>query len=285
MSNSKKILYQLIRIADSLDRISPIPNSNQLVKNADTYEWIGKKHSLNVITNVNRINIDLLLGIHNIKNTLIQNTMRFANNFPANNVLLWGARGMGKSSLIKSCHFYVRKNSKKDLVLVEIYKNEISTLPDLLRILGKNNKRFIIFCDDLSFEQGEYSYKALKSLLEGGIEKKPDNVIFYATSNRRHLIARDIIENEQNKAIHEKEVVEEKISLSDRFGLSLGFYNCSQKEYFNIVKGYSMQFKFKISDKELEDLALKWSISRGSRSGRVAWQFIQDLAGKLEKKL
>ena len=192
---------------------------------------------------------------------------------------------MGKSSLVKAVHLYVRNFTQNDLILIEIHKNEIDSLPNLIRLLSNEKKQFIIFCDDLSFEYGEQTYKALKSLLDGGIEKKSDNILFYATSNRRHLIARNIVENEKQNAIHESEVVEEKISLSDRFGISLGFYSCSQKDYYTIVKAYSEEYKLNISNQDLEQLSIKWSIARGSRSGRVAWQFIQDLAGKLEQKL
>ncbi len=285
MNNSNKIIKQLTRIADALDRMVPPLKSNQFLKNSNTYEWFAKEQILNPIKEVNRVKLDLLLGINKNKEIIIQNTLQFANNLPANNVLLWGARGMGKSSLVKAVHLYVRNFTQNDLILIEIHKNEIDSLPNLIRLLSNEKKQFIIFCDDLSFEYGEQTYKALKSLLDGGIEKKSDNILFYATSNRRHLIARNIVENEKQNAIHESEVVEEKISLSDRFGISLGFYSCSQKDYYTIVKAYSEEYKLNISNQDLEQLSIKWSIARGSRSGRVAWQFIQDLAGKLEQKL
>ena len=285
MNNSNKIIKQLTRIADALDRMVPPLKSNQFLKNSNTYEWFAKEQILNPIKEVNRVKLDLLLGINKNKEIIIQNTLQFANNLPANNVLLWGARGMGKSSLVKAVHLYVRNFTQNDLILIEIHKNEIDSLPNLIRLLSNEKKKFIIFCDDLSFEYGEQTYKALKSLLDGGIEKKSDNILFYATSNRRHLIARNIVENEKQNAIHESEVVEEKISLSDRFGISLGFYSCSQKDYYTIVKAYSEEYKLNISNQDLEQLSIKWSIARGSRSGRVAWQFIQDLAGKLEQKL
>lgn len=222
-----------------------------------------------------------------MRDILMENTERFANGLPANNALLWGARGMGKSSLVKAAHATLNRDRKPAdrLKLIEIHREDIESLPGLMELLRSSPFRFIVFCDDLSFDGNDASYKSLKAVLEGGIEGRPDNVILYATSNRRHLLAREMIENERSTAINPGEAVEEKVSLSDRFGLWLGFHRCSQDEYLAMVKGYCDHFGIKIADDELEREALEWSTTRGSRSGRVAWQFTQELAGRLGVRL
>ena len=232
---------------------------------------------------VNRVDLSLLKGIDQMRDILIENTQRFANGFPANNALLWGARGMGKSSLVKAAHASVNAGSKiaGGLKLIEIHREDIESLPALMTQLRASDFHFIVFCDDLSFDGNDASYKSLKAVLEGGIEGRPDNVILYATSNRRHLLARDMIENERSTSINPGEAVEEKVSLSDRFGLWLGFHKCSQDEYLAMVKGYCSHFGIALADPELEREALEWSTTRGACSGRVAWQFTQELAGRL----
>ena len=241
---------------------------------------------------VNRVPLKLLKGIDHAAPQLAENTERFARRLPANNALLWGARGMGKSSLVKAVHADVRSRLGKelraagaDLKLVEIHREDIGSLPRCLSAMRASPHRFIVFCDDLSFDKDDTSYKSLKAVLEGGIEGRPENVIFYATSNRRHLMPRDMVENERSTAINPSEAVEEKVSLSDRFGLWLGFHNCSQDQYLDMVRGYAAHHKLKLADDELVREALEWSITRGARSGRVAWQFTQHLAGKLGKRL
>ena len=232
---------------------------------------------------VSRVDIGLLRGIDRMRDILIENTERFADGLPANNALLWGARGMGKSSLVKAAHASLNASRKPAdrLKLIEIHREDIESLPALMDMLRGSNFRFIVFCDDLSFDGNDASYKSLKAVLEGGIEGRPDNVILYATSNRRHLLAREMIENERSTAINPGEAVEEKVSLSDRFGLWLGFHRCSQDEYLAMVQGYCAHFGIKLAEAELQREALEWSTTRGSRSGRVAWQFTQELAGRL----
>ena len=236
---------------------------------------------------VSRVDISLLKGIDRMRDILIENTERFANGFPANNALLWGARGMGKSSLVKATHASINLHRKpaERLKLIEIHREDIESLPALMDLLRGAPFNFIVFCDDLSFDGNDASYKSLKAVLEGGIEGRPDNVILYATSNRRHLLAREMIDNERSTAINPGEAVEEKVSLSDRFGLWLGFHRCSQDEYLAMVKGYCGHFGIKLAEEELEREALEWSTTRGSRSGRVAWQFTQELAGRLGVRL
>ena len=236
---------------------------------------------------VSRVDLGLLKGIERMRDILIENTERFADGLPANNALLWGARGMGKSSLVKAAHASINADRKPAdrLKLIEIHREDIESLPALMDLLRSSPFRFIVFCDDLSFDGNDASYKSLKAVLEGGIEGRPDNVILYATSNRRHLLARDMIENERSTAINPGEAVEEKVSLSDRFGLWLGFHRCSQDEYLAMVKGYCGHFGIKLAEAELEREALEWSTTRGSRSGRVAWQFTQELAGRLGVRL
>ena len=274
------------RIAEALERISPPPPSAPNFKNDDAFIWNVEPPSLIPVSKVNRVDLSLLQGIDNSRDTLIENTKRFAKGLPANNALLWGARGMGKSSLVKAVHKSVAAPSKNILKIVEIHREDIESLPALMTLVRKNEKyKFIIFCDDLSFDAEDTSYKSLKAALDGGLEGRPANAIFYATSNRRHLLPRDMIENERSTAINPSEAVQEKVSLSDRFGLWLGFHHCSQDEFFAMVEGYAKHHKLKISNEALHAAAIEWSVTRGARSGRVAWQFIQDLAGKLGQKL
>ena len=235
------------------------------------------------VVEVNRVALELLAGIDRPRDLLFANTERFARGLPANNALLWGARGMGKSSLVKAVHGALAGEGR--LKLIEIHREDIESLPVLLAALRGKDFQFIVFCDDLSFDAGEASYKSLKSALEGGVEGRPANVLFYATSNRRHLLPRDMTENEQGSAIHPGETVEEKVSLSDRFGLWLGFHKCSQDEYLAMVSGYARRYRLDVAPERLRAEALEWSTTRGARSGRVAWQFIQDLAGRLGKRL
>jgi len=237
------------------------------------------------VPHVNRIELELLKGIERQREALQANTLRFAQGLPANNALLWGARGTGKSSLVKAVHAAINQQKPGALALVEIHREDIPSLPRLLSLLRAAPRRFVLFCDDLTFEGEDTSYKSLKAVLEGGIEGRPENVILYATSNRRHLLAREMIENERSTAINPGEAVEEKVSLSDRFGLWLGFHRCSQDEYLAMVRGYCGHFGIKLADEQLEREALEWSTTRGSRSGRVAWQFTQELAGRLGVKL
>ena len=287
MNINDKILSLIQRSTKALEKISKVNNENKIdISNENGYLWSAENFQLTPVKKINSINIDLLKGIDQTKSILLQNTKQFSQGFPANNVLLWGARGMGKSSLVKSIHREVSlEKNKNSLILIEIYRDDIKTLPLLISQLNNYEHRFIIYCDDLSFNDNENNYKSLKTVLDGGIMERSQNIIFYATSNRRHLMARSMIENENSTAISPSESAEEKISLSDRFGLWLGFYQCSQDEYLNIVISYASYFKLKIKDKELKDLAIEWSVTRGSRSGRVAWQFIHDLAGKLKIKL
>ncbi|BAM89596.1 putative ATPase family protein [Bradyrhizobium oligotrophicum S58] len=253
---------------------------------ADAFVW-HPDGRLSTVPRVSRVEIDLLKGIDRMRDILIENTERFANGLPANNALLWGARGMGKSSLVKAAHasINVARKPADRLKLIEIHREDIESLPALMDILRAAPFHFIVFCDDLSFDGNDASYKSLKAVLEGGIEGRPENVILYATSNRRHLLARDMIENERSTAINPGEAVEEKVSLSDRFGLWLGFHRCSQDDYLAMVRGYCSHFGIAVDADELQREALEWSTTRGSRSGRVAWQFTQDLAGRLGVRL
>ena len=255
-------------------------------KEADAYVW-HPDGRLSAVPRVSRVELFLLKGVDRMRDILMENTERFAGGLPANNALLWGARGMGKSSLVKAAHASINAGRKpaEKLKLIEIHREDIETLPMLMEKLRDASFRFIVFIDDLSFDGNDASYKSLKAVLEGGIEGRPENVILYATSNRRHLLARDMIENERSTAINPGEAVEEKVSLSDRFGLWLGFHRCSQDEYLAMVRGYCNHFGIKIDDEALEREALEWSTTRGSRSGRVAWQFVQELAGRLGVKL
>ena len=283
----KNILPLIERATKALEEISNSKTKNKLViTNANGYLWDAENFHLIPINNINAVNLSLLKGIDHTKKILLDNTMQFSEGYSANNVLLWGARGMGKSSIIKSVHKEICKNTlNKRLILIEIYRDDINSLPKLITELQQLKHQFIIFCDDLSFDNNETTYKSLKTILDGGIMEKSKNILFYATSNRRHLMPRSMIENESSTSISPSESAEEKISLSDRFGLWLGFYQCSQDNYLEIVKSYADEFKFEINVNELNKLAIEWSVTRGSRSGRVAWQFIQDLAGKLKVKI
>lgn len=275
----------LRRIADALERISPASKPTPDFSAASAFVWHADDGRLEPVVTVNRIPLALLKGIDGARDTLLNNTRRFAQGLPANNALLWGARGMGKSSLIKAVHAAVLEDSQ-NLALIEIHREDITSLPRLLPILRAEPERaFLLFCDDLSFDAHDDTYKSLKALLEGGIEGRPENVLFYATSNRRHLMPRDMIENERSTAINPAEAVEEKVSLSDRFGLWLGFHNCDQETYFSMIDGYVQQFGIDVPVETLHAEAVEWSVTRGARSGRVAWQFIQDLAGRLGKRL
>jgi uncharacterized protein len=275
----------LKRIAASLDRLAPRPPAAPDFAAADAFVWHPQGHQLAPVPRVNRVDMSLLQGIERVRDLLLENTERFARGLPANNALLWGARGMGKSSLVKAVHAHVAaKVAAKDghgLKLVEIHREDIESLPDLMTLLRASPSRFIVFCDDLSFDTDDTSYKSLKAVLEGGIEGRPDNVMFYATSNRRHLMPREMMENERSTAINPGEAVEERVSLSDRFGLWLGFHRCSQDEYLAMVEGYVRHYGIPIGSEDLRRETLEWATTRGSRSGRVAWQYVQDLAGRL----
>ena len=287
MNINDQLTSFLERSTKALEKISKLNNSHKIkISNENGYLWSAEKFELIPVKKINAININLLKGIDHIKSILLDNTTQFSEGYTANNVLLWGARGMGKSSLVKSVHRELcNKNNKNRLILIEIYRDDIKTLPVLISQLNNLKYRFIIFCDDLSFGNNENNYKSLKTVLDGGIMNRSDNIIFYATSNRRHLMPRSMIENEQSTSITPSESAEEKISLSDRFGIWLGFYQCSQDDYLNIIQSYARHFKLKINENDLKDLAIEWAVTRGSRSGRVAWQFIQDRAGKLKIKL
>jgi uncharacterized protein len=276
----------LERIAAGLERLAPPPPTGADFAAADAFVWQPKGPHLAPVQRVNRVEMALLKGIDRMRDTLVENTERFARGLPANNALLWGARGMGKSSLVKAVHAGVNAVLKgAPLKLVEIHREDIESLPDLMTIMRAAPSRFIVFCDDLSFDNDDTSYKSLKAVLEGGIEGRPENVIFYATSNRRHLMSRDMMENERSTAINPGETVEEKVSLSDRFGLWLGFHRCSQDEYLDMVSGYVRHFRIPVAPDDLRREALEWATTRGARSGRVAWQYVQDLAGRLGVKL
>jgi predicted AAA+ superfamily ATPase len=269
------------RIAEALERLAPPTAPPPDLTAADAFVWHPTPGRLAPVVRVSRVDIALLKGIERQKQILLGNTLRFARGLPANNVMLWGARGMGKSSLVKAAHAAANAATPGCLVLVEIHREDIRSLPDLLNLLRGLTPRCLILCDDLSFEKEDADYKALKSVLDGGIEGRPENVLFYATSNRRHLMPREMMENERSTAIAPSEATEEKVSLSDRFGLWLGFHNCDQPTYFAMVEAYAAQFRLPIETEALRAEAVEWSMTRGARSGRVAWQFIQDLAGRL----
>ena len=276
----------LARIADAIERLAPQRAPVPDLAGADAFIWHPDGRRLAPVKRVNRVEMSLLKGIDRVRDVLVENTERFAKGLPANNALLWGARGMGKSSLVKAAHAGVnatlaRQTKSGPLKLIEIHREDIQSLPDLMTLIRGSHYRFIVFCDDLSFDAEDTTYKSLKALLEGGIEGRPDNAIFYATSNRRHLMSRDMMENERSTAINPGEAVEEKVSLSDRFGLWLGFHRCSQDEYLAMVESYVAHYKIPARGETLQHDALEWSTTRGSRSGRVAWQFVQDLAGRL----
>lgn len=298
------LLAQLKRLADALERLTPAPAAAPDFEVAEAFVWTsavggaGAAHTagegFTPVARVNRVPLALLEGIERASEQLLDNTQRFAAGLPANNALLWGARGMGKSSLVKAAHATVRaqliqsaqfKRERCDLKLVEIHREDIGALPRALHHLQASRHRFIVFCDDLSFDRDDTSYKSLKAVLEGGIEGRPHNVIFYATSNRRHLMPRDMVDNEKATAINPGEAVEEKVSLSDRFGLWLGFHGCSQDQYLAMVRGYAAHHRLALPDAQLERECLEWAMTRGGRSGRVASQYIQDLAGRLGQRL
>lgn len=289
MTASETDLLQ--RIADALERLAPPPPPNPDFSQAEAFIWQTDPDHFLPVAHINRVPLGLLQGVERPADQLLENTQRFAQGFPANNALLWGARGMGKSSLVKAAHADVRrslelgKDGKADLKLVEIHREDIDSLPRCLNIMRRSEDRFIVFCDDLSFDHDDTSYKSLKAVLDGGVEGRPENVVFYATSNRRHLMPRHMMENERSTAINPSEAVEEKVSLSDRFGLWLGFHNGTQDQYLAMVNGYVAHFGLEIEPEELRRDALEWSTTRGARSGRVAWQYIQDLAGRQGKRL
>jgi len=283
---SEDLSHTLLRIAEALERLSPRVPSAPDLDAADAFVWHPDGRRLAPVPRVNRVDMELLRGIDRVRDVLMDNTERFAKGLPANNALLWGARGMGKSSLVKASHAQVNAIHAKDkgwhpLKLVEIHREDIESLPNLMTITRGSPYRFIVFCDDLSFDSDDTTYKSLKAVLEGGIEGRPENVIFYATSNRRHLMPRDMMDNERATAINPGEAIEEKVSLSDRFGLWLGFHRCSQDEFLEMVNGYIKHHGIKIDADQLRAEALEWATTRGSRSGRVAWQYVQDLAGRL----
>ncbi len=275
----------LSRIADALERLVPAQPPAAALDDGDAFIWHADGRRLELVADVNRVDLDLLRGIDRQRDQLLENTRRFARGLPANNALLWGARGTGKSSIVKAVHAAVNGETGGRLALVEIHREDIPTLPALLGNLRQSGRPCILFCDDLSFDGQDTSYKSLKAVLEGGIEGRPANVIFYATSNRRHLMPRDMIENERSTAISPSEAVEEKVSLSDRFGLWLGFHACDQETYFEIIEGYAGRYGLDVGREALRAEAREWAVTRGSRSGRVAWQFVQDLAGRLGKRL
>ena len=271
----------LKRVAEALERLSPAGPDDAALESADGFVWHADGARLEAVPQINRLELSLLKGIDRVRDILLDNTRRFARGLPANNSLLWGARGMGKSSLIKAVHGVVAAEDTSGLKLIEIHREEIASLPILLGRLRGCDNQCLLFCDDLSFESEDTTYKSLKAALEGGISGRPDNVLFYATSNRRHLMLRDMIDNERSTAIHPGEAVEESVSLSDRFGLWLGFHPCDQATFFAMVEGYADHFGLAIDRETLRAEAIEWSMTRGARSGRVAWQYVQDLAGRL----
>ena len=271
----------LKRVAEALERLSPAGPDDAALESADGFVWHADGARLEAVPQINRLELSLLKGIDRVRDILLDNTRRFALGLPANNSLLWGARGMGKSSLIKAVHGVVAAEDTSGLKLIEIHREEIASLPILLGRLRGCGSQCLLFCDDLSFESEDTTYKSLKAALEGGISGRPDNVLFYATSNRRHLMPRDMIDNERSTAIHPGEAVEESVSLSDRFGLWLGFHPCDQATFFAMVEGYAGHFGLAIDRETLRAEAIEWSMTRGARSGRVAWQYVQDLAGRL----
>jgi predicted AAA+ superfamily ATPase len=275
----------LLRIAAALERQAPPPPPAPNFDAADAFVWRADGHRLAPVAKVNRVDLVLLRGIERVRDALLENTERFAKGLPANNALLWGARGMGKSSLVKAVHARINEAATNRVKLVEIHREDVETLPFLMALLRDAPFRFLVFCDDLSFDGDDTSYKSLKAVLEGGIEGRPENVLFYATSNRRHLLPRDMMDNERATAINPGEAVEEKVSLSDRFGLWLGFHRSSQDDYLEMVFAYADHFGLAEPREAVTREALEWATTRGSRSGRTAWQFTQDLAGRLGKRI
>ena len=270
----------LKRIADALERIAPVKSEKITLDGADAFTWHVEPDRLDPVKNISRVDLELLQGIDHVRNILLKNTKQFANGFAANNALLWGARGMGKSSLVKAIHKKI-----DNVALIEIHREDIPSLPRLLDVIGSSDKQCILFCDDLSFDHDDGTYKSLKAVLEGGIEGRPDNVIFYATSNRRHLMPRDMMENERGTAINPSEAIEEKVSLSDRFGLWLGFHSCNQEDYLKMIDGYLDHYNIDADRETAHAEALTWSRTRGALSGRVAFQYMQDLAGRMGVKI
>lgn len=275
------LLQELKRLADAVERLAGAPPAANDWTAADCFVWSPARQYLQPVKRPNRVALKLIRGVDHVRDILHENTVRFAEGYAANNVLLWGARGMGKSSLVKAVHEDVRLESGVSLKLVEVHREDIASLPTLLDLLKDTPHRVIVFCDDLSFDHDDTAYKSLKAALDGGVEGRPDNVLFYATSNRRHLLPRHMMENEQSTAINPSEAVEEKVSLSDRFGLWLGFHKCSQEDYLAMIDGYAEYFKLGLEREKIHAEALEWATTRGARSGRVAWQYIQDLAGRL----
>lgn len=287
MTTENILSQKLDRLIAALERIAPPQPATPDLESADCFVWAPERLTLDAVKRVNRVDIGLIRGVDLVRDQLVDNTRRFAKGYPANNVLLWGARGMGKSSLVKAAQASVNAEQadKLPLKLVEIHREDIDSLPALMNLIKETPYRFILFCDDLSFDHDDTSYKSLKAALEGGVEGRPDNVIFYATSNRRHLMPRDMIDNERSTAVNPSEAIEEKVSLSDRFGLWLGFHKCNQEDYLAMVDGYAAHYKLDYDPKLMHAEALTWSTTRGNRSGRVAWQYIQDLAGRLGKAI
>jgi len=281
----QRLLDVATRIAEALERLAPPAPPPLDLTAADAFIWHPSPAHLAPVHKVSRVALSLLQGVDHQKQILLDNTLRFARGLPANNAMLWGARGMGKSSLVKAIHAEINREIPGSLALIEIHREDIRTLPDLLNQLRGQARRCLILCDDLSFEKEDADYKALKSVLDGGIEGRPDNVLFYATSNRRHLMPRDMIENERSTAINPNESIEEKVSLSDRFGIWIGFHNCDQPTFFAMIDGYAAALGIPIPTEELHAQAVEWSVTRGARSGRVAWQFIQDAAGRSGVKM
>jgi predicted AAA+ superfamily ATPase len=274
------ILAEIRRLTAAVERLAGPPPAVNDWTAADCFVWAPARMHLQPVARPNRVALKLIRGVDHVRDILQENTLRFAEGFAANNVLLWGARGMGKSSLVKAVHEDVRRATGVQLKLVEVHREDISTLPVLLDLIKAAPHRVIVFCDDLSFDHDDTAYKSLKAALDGGVEGRPDNVLFYATSNRRHLLPRNMMENEQSTAINPSEAVEEKVSLSDRFGLWLGFHKCSQDDYLQMIDGYADHFKLMLEPSLMHHEALEWATTRGARSGRVAWQYIQDLAGR-----
>jgi hypothetical protein len=283
LSSDPPLAPLLSRIAEALERIAPSRSGAVALDGADAFVWHADEGSLTPVAAINRVDLALLRGIDRVRDILLANTRQFARGLPANNALLWGAKGMGKSSLVKAVHATVNEETGHALALVEIHREDIPSLPRLLGHLRRSPRRCILFCDDLSFAAEDTTYKSLKAVLEGGLEGRPPNVVFYATSNRRHMMPREMVENERATAINPGETIDEKLSLSDRFGLWLGFHACDQETYLAMVEGYVAHHRLAIDRPNLHAQALEWSATRGSRSGRVAWQFVQDLAGRLGK--
>lgn len=280
---SEPHLDPLLRIAAALERMSSAPLAAPDFAGADAFVWHVDPDRLVGVRNVSRVDLSLLLGVDRARDTLLANTLQFARGLPANNALLWGARGMGKSSLVKAIHAEIltqRSGEHAPLKIIELQREDLPSVARLLNLLRDAPYRFLLFCDDLSFSHDDQHYKSLKAILDGGIEGRPENVVFYATSNRRHLMPREMIENERGSAINPGEAVEEKVSLSDRFGLWLGFHACSQDEFLAMIRGYCAAYNIEIEDDVLYGEAIEWQATRGSRSGRVAWQYVTDLAGR-----